>query len=52
MDKDLEKRVTMIAEAVSGLKYYEWSRIKMAIFLGVFQGQVGKSRGTETRYPG
>lgn len=31
MDKDLEKRVTMIAEAVSGLKYYEWSRIKMAI---------------------
>lgn len=31
MDKDLERRVTMISEAVSGLKYYEWLRIKMAI---------------------
>ena len=29
--EDKERRIAMIAEAVAGLKYYEWSRIKMAI---------------------
>lgn len=29
--EDRERRIAMIAEAVAGLKYYEWSRIKMAI---------------------
>lgn len=29
--EDKERRIAMIAEAVTGLKYYEWSRIKMAI---------------------
>ena len=29
--EDREQRIAMIAEAVAGLKYYEWSRIKMAI---------------------
>lgn len=29
--EDRERRITMIAEAVAGLKYYEWSRIKVAI---------------------
>ncbi len=28
---EAEQRIALIAEAVSGLKYYEWSRIKMAI---------------------
>lgn len=31
MDKDISRRVSIIAEAVAGLKYYEWSRIKTAI---------------------
>lgn len=31
MDKDMERRVSIIAEAVTGLKYSEWSRIKVAI---------------------
>ncbi len=29
--EDRERRIAMIAEAVTGLKYYEWSRIEMAI---------------------
>lgn len=29
--EDRERRIAMLAEAVAGLKYYEWSRIKMAI---------------------
>lgn len=29
--EDRERRITMIAEAVAGLKYYEWSHIKVAI---------------------
>ncbi len=29
--EDKERRIAMIAEAVAGLKYYEWSRVKMAI---------------------
>ncbi len=29
--EDRERRIAMIAEAVAGLKYYEWSRIEMAI---------------------
>ena len=28
--EDKERRIAMIAEAVAGLKYYEWSRVKMA----------------------
>lgn len=28
---EVEKRASIIAEAVTGLKYYEWSRIKIAI---------------------
>lgn len=28
---EIEKRVSVIAEAVTGLKYHEWSRIKIAI---------------------
>lgn len=28
---EMERRITVISEAVVGLKYYEWSRIKMAI---------------------
>lgn len=31
IDKDMEKRIDMIAEAVIGLKSHEWSRIKAAI---------------------
>lgn len=31
MSEDMSKRISIIAEAVAGLKYYEWSRIKMAI---------------------
>lgn len=27
----MEQRIVMIAEAVTGLEYCEWSRIKMAI---------------------
>lgn len=27
----MEKRIALVAEAVSGLKYYEWSRIRTAI---------------------
>ena len=29
--EDKERRIAMIAEAVAGLKYYEWSRIEMEI---------------------
>lgn len=29
--EDRERRIAMIAEAVTGLKYYEWSRIETAI---------------------
>lgn len=29
--EDRKRRIAMIAEAVTGLKYYEWSRIEMAI---------------------
>lgn len=29
--EDKERRIAMIAEAVTGLKYHEWSRIEMVI---------------------
>ena len=28
MEIDMEKRISMIAEAITGLKHNEWSRIK------------------------
>lgn len=31
MNEDISRRISIIAEAVTGLKYYEWSRIKTAI---------------------
>lgn len=31
MNEDMERRIAMIAEAASGLKYYEWVRIRAAI---------------------
>ncbi len=30
-NQEMEKRIALIAEAVAGLKYFEWSRIKVAI---------------------
>jgi len=30
-DAEKEQRIALIVEAVAGLKYHEWSRIKMAI---------------------
>lgn len=31
MNEDISRRISIIAGAVTGLKYYEWSRIKTAI---------------------
>lgn len=31
MDKDISRKVSIIAEAVTGLSYYKWSRIKTVI---------------------
>lgn len=31
MEKNIEKRASIIAEAVTGLTHSEWSRIKVAI---------------------
>lgn len=31
MSEDMSRRISIIVEAVAGLKYYEWSRIKTAI---------------------
>lgn len=31
MEIDMEKRISMIAGAITGLKYHEWSRIKIAV---------------------
>ena len=31
MDNQINKRIALIAEAVAGLKRYEWDRIKVAI---------------------
>lgn len=31
MNNDIASRASVIADAVAGLKQYEWSRIKMAI---------------------
>lgn len=31
MEKDIESKISMIAEAVTGLKYHEWLRINQAV---------------------